>query len=87
MLFRSRKINYNYFQQFDSGMISSMKLLMDNAGQTQITFFKYKPGGWQFSTEEACSDSEAFNPHSGQGKGNDGAAHSRAICGIQFTKL
>ncbi len=81
-----KKMNYGYFQQFDSRMILSLKNLLGDTGQTELTFFKYHSSGWQFSSEEECNNAEAFNPHTGQGKGIDGAAHSRAICGIQFKK-
>lgn len=81
-----QKINYGYFQQFDSRMIASLNSLLGEAGQTELIFFKYLSSGWQFSNEEECNKAEAFNPHTGQGKGTDGAAHSRAICGIQLTK-
>ena len=81
-----QKINYGYFQQFDSLMVTSLNHMLESEGQSELTFFRYHSGGWHFSRMEECNDAEAFNPHTGQGKGIDGAAHSRSICGIQFTK-
>lgn len=79
-------IDYGYFQQFDSEMIQRIVRLLKPTGICQLTFFRYVSTGWIFSTESECSECEAYNPHTGQGKGPDGAAHSRAVCAIHFTK-
>ncbi len=81
-----KNINYGFFQQFDSKMLQIILGIMNQEGTSTTTFFKYSPEGWNFSEEKSCIECESFNPHTGEGRGDDGAAHSRAICGIQFIK-
>ena len=78
--------NYGFFQQFDSEMVGTIFQLLKKSGTPESTFYKYLQGGWTLSTETECIDAESFNPHTGEGRGSDGAAHSRAICALQFTK-
>jgi hypothetical protein len=82
-----KNINYGFFQQFDSKMLAAILNLMNKYGTPACTFYKYLPDGWTVSNEQDCRDSESFNPHTGEGRGEDGAAHSRAICALQFTKF
>jgi len=81
-----KNINYGFFQQFDSTMLDVIRKIMDAEGKVEFTFFKYQVEGWLYSNEESCRDAESFNPHTGQGRQNDGAAHSRAICALRFIK-
>jgi SAM-dependent methyltransferase len=81
-----KKLNYGYFQQFSAQMIKEILDIFEKSGNVQLTYFRYSASGWKFSNETDCNEAEAFNPHTGQGKGNDGAAHSRAVCAIHFTR-
>jgi len=78
--------NHNFFQQFDSGMVEKMLNEFSQQGTFETTFFKYFPTGWVIAKKEDCEDAASFNPHTGIGKGTDGAAHSRCICCIKFFK-
>jgi len=78
--------NHGFFQQFDSEMVNRIHELLKNLGSIMYTYFKYEKEGWELSNQENCNDAFSFNPHTGVGKGNDGAAHSRAICCIKFIK-
>jgi len=78
--------NYEFFQQFDSEMVEHITSYLQQQGELEIEYFKYEQTGWTHSTVEGCNNSISFNPHTGEGKGNDGAAHSRAICCIKFIK-
>jgi hypothetical protein len=51
-----------------------------------LTFFEYLPNGWVVSSQEQYKSAESYNPHTGKGKKDDFAAHSRAICCIKFFK-
>lgn len=78
--------NHEFFQQFDREMVVRINDIMNDLGSCELTFFKYLPEGWIFSTQEDCDESESFNPHTQKGKKDDFAAHSRAICCIKFVK-
>jgi len=78
--------NHGYFQQFDSEMIQRIENLLQAKGRLQTYFFKYTQKGWVASDQKSSEASRAFNPHTGLGKGDDGAAHSRAICCIKFIR-
>lgn len=78
--------NHGFFQQFDAEMLSRIVQLFDNKGIYSPTFFKYLPKGWVFCNEDDCSDIGSFNPHTGVGKLDDGAAHCRSVCCIKFEK-
>ncbi len=78
--------NHGFFQQFDEEMLKKILHNIDNIGNYQLTFFCYSAQGWSFCSQENCKNIESFNPHTGRGKGNDGAAHCRSICCIKFIK-
>jgi len=78
--------NHGFFQQYDNEMVGRMRNELDANGQTTLTFFKYSKEGWAVSKQENCEDATSYNPHTGLGKGTDGAAHSRCICCIKFIK-
>jgi SAM-dependent methyltransferase len=78
--------NHNFFQQFDNEMLARMLDEFSGHGTFETTFFKYFSTGWMIVKKEDCEDATSFNPHTGIGKGNDGAAHSRSICCIKFLK-
>lgn len=78
--------NHGFFQQFDHEMLErALKVFME-FGQCKTTFFRYDKSSWVVSNAEECAHVKAYNPHTGKGKGNDGAAHCRSICTIHFTK-
>jgi SAM-dependent methyltransferase len=78
--------NYGFFQQFDEEMVLRMERIFEKSGQSDVYHFKYSFNGWQRSGAAACKDMTSYNPHTGEDKGTDGAAHSRSICCIRFTK-
>lgn len=78
--------NHNFFQQLDSEMVNKILNLFKNLGTHEVTFFQYKNDSWNFSNINDVSDLESFNPHTGKGKKDDFAAHSRAIACIEFKK-
>lgn len=78
--------NHGFFQQFDDEMVSRITNEMKDLGSCELTFFKYLPDGWIFTSQEECNDSESFNPHTQIGKKDDFAAHSRAICCVKFIR-
>jgi SAM-dependent methyltransferase len=78
--------NHGFFQQFDAEMLSKMNAELQQSGTFTLTFFRYFKDGWKLVSQTECDDSESFNPHTGVGKGNDGAAHCRGICGVNFKK-
>ena len=78
--------NHGFFQQFDSEMVDRMLSLISRKCNVSETYFKYLQTGWIFSNRQECCFAESYNPHTGIGKGNDNAAHSRAICCLEITK-
>jgi len=79
-------INYNFFQQFDSEMLDRIEEFLNCKGDLRISFVKYVKGGWNFCEKEECKNTISYNPHTGEGKGNDGAAHCRSVCFVKFFK-
>ncbi|MBL0742456.1 class I SAM-dependent methyltransferase [Chryseolinea lacunae] len=77
---------HGFFQQMDAEMIGRLADTLQPFGSLELTFFKYLKEGWSRATQQECNDAESYNPHTGKGLKNDGAAHSRAICCIEFTK-
>lgn len=78
--------HHGFFQQFDLEMIDRIIDALRNFGQMNIDYLKYSINGWNFCDYSDCKDIESFNPHTGKGKGIDGAAHCRAVCCIKFIK-
>jgi hypothetical protein len=78
--------NHGFFQQFDSEMISQIKESLKPYGFLNEIYYKYNKDGWGLSNKDECKDAQSYNPHTGIGKGNDNAAHSRAISCIKFIK-
>ena len=78
--------NHGFFQQFDNEMLQKIIEVLSINYNCKLNFAKYQIDGWHFAKEAECSDSFSYNPHTGVGKGEDGAAHSRAICFVQALK-
>jgi hypothetical protein len=78
--------NHGFFQQLDEEMLGRLLDVLRTRGHFNTSFFKYEKAGWRVSAMEMCKESESFNPHTGHGKKEDGAAHSRSICCVSFTK-
>lgn len=78
--------NHGFFQQLDSEMLDRILEIMNVKGNAECYFYKYEKEGWQTTTKEDCKEIVSYNPHTGKGKGSDGAAHCRSICCIRFTK-
>ena len=78
--------NHGFFQQFDQEMLSKILDLFMGKGKTEVDYFKYEKEGWRFAEQSELSEVASYNPHTGKGKGNDGAAHCRSIACIEFVK-
>lgn len=78
--------NHGFFQQFDSEMVDRIRNYFNEKGEMQIDFLKYSKEGWNFRNEDDCKNAVSYNPHTGKGKGDDGAAHCRSVCCIKFSK-
>lgn len=78
--------NYGFFQQFDAEMVGKIFEKFSATGSFKDDYLLYSQNGWQFKTADECKDSISYNPHNGQGKGTDGAAHCRCVCCIEFIK-
>lgn len=78
--------NHDFFQQFDSEMLNQLTLLLNRFGTFEIDFFKYERDGWRFAALEELSAVKSYNPHTGKGKLDDGAAHCRSVACIEFHK-
>ena len=78
--------NHIFFQQFDSEMLSSVEEVFMNYGNFEISFIRYLKSGWVFASKPECLNIESYNPHTGKGKADDGAAHCRCVCLIKFKK-
>ena len=78
--------NHGFFQQFDREMVQQMEDLVSANSNSKKSFMRYEKNGWVFATQEKCDNSISYNPHTGKGKGDDNAAHSRAICFLQIIK-
>ena len=72
-------MNYGFFQQFDSEMVQELERLLGQHGTVFSRFFRYQGTGWAECNSHSWQDAVSFNPHTGVGKGEDGAAHCRAI--------
>lgn len=77
---------HGFFQQFDADMIRTVLDTLEFHGKATTNYVLYTSFGWTFASVEACAQAESHNPRTGKGKGSDGAAHSRAICCIDFIK-
>ncbi len=78
--------NHGFFQQFDAEMVKRVIDRLTNEGKCTENYLLYTANGWIESEAEACKDVVSYNPHSGKGKGSDGAAHCRCICCITYIK-
>lgn len=78
--------DHGFFQQFDSDMLGLLQDQLRLSGRSITEFLLYSTEGWQFAKQVDCEKVESYNPHTGRGKGTDGAAHCRCICCISFTK-
>ena len=78
--------NYGFFQQFDKRMLDEMADRLKNSGNFRCDFFKYERDGWRFAEQHELTDVLAYNPHTGEDKLDDGAAHCRGIACIEFDK-
>jgi hypothetical protein len=78
--------NYGFFQQLDEEMVGKILQKFDHNGAYTIAYLKYEKEGWRFSELNEMKEVVSYNPHTGEGKGDDGAAHCRGIACIEFTK-
>ncbi|NMH86359.1 methyltransferase domain-containing protein [Flavivirga algicola] len=78
--------NHGFFQQFDEEMLNKILELFQNIGTYKLDFFHYKKQGWEFAKQAELVDVVSYNPHTGKGKHEDGAAHCRSVVCIHFIK-
>lgn len=78
--------NHGFFQQFDEEMVKRITDTLELNGTQTKEFIIYSKNGWRFDKQENCNGSVSYNPHTGKGKGDDGAAHCRCVCCINFAK-
>jgi len=78
--------NHGFFQQFDDEMLQRIFDLFEGKGNIETDYFKYEKEGWRFAEKNELSQVESYNPHTGKGKSDDGAAHCRSIACIKFLK-
>jgi SAM-dependent methyltransferase len=77
---------HGFFQQFDEEMLQRILELFDGNGSYNLDFFKYEKEGWRFADRSELHAIQSYNPHTGIGKLDDGAAHCRSIACIEFIK-
>jgi SAM-dependent methyltransferase len=80
--FGSRQ-NLGWYQVFDDLMVTQLVEAFAPASH-QIEYFRYSEQGWQRSNAEDVRNAAVFDVHSGQGRGNDRAASSRAIACLRL---
>jgi SAM-dependent methyltransferase len=75
--------NLGWYQVFDRAMVAQ---LVDAFGPAshEIEYFRYSVDGWQRSDAESAKEAVVFDVHSGQGRGDDRAASSRAIACLRL---
>lgn len=78
--------HHGFFQQFDKEMLQRTIALFEGKGNVKTDYFKYERDGWRFAEQQELSQVMSFNPHTGKGKSDDGAAHCRSIACIEFIK-
>ncbi len=78
--------NHGFFQQFDDEMTEKILDLLTKTGEVQTNFFSYTKTGWVACTQSDCNEIVSYNPHTGRGKGEDGAAHCRAVACLHLSK-
>jgi SAM-dependent methyltransferase len=78
--------NHGFFQQFDDEMLNRILFVFDDIGAYELDFFQYKNDSWNFATKEELRNVVSYNPHSGKGKLDDGAAHCRSVVCVHFIK-
>ncbi len=78
--------HHGFFQQLDQEMLARITDFLADKGQLETHFYQYAGNAWQVSSQAQCNNEESFNPHTGRGKKDDHAAHSRAICCLKFIK-
>lgn len=79
--------NHGFFQQFDDEMLDKLVSVIKDKGTIEFDFFKYEKHGWRFAKREELENVQSFNPHTGKGKLDDGAAHCRSIVCLEFKKV
>jgi SAM-dependent methyltransferase len=75
--------DFQWFQVFDGEMIDLL-IGAFNPSSFELEFFQYTKGGWRRALQTEVENETAFDPHSGRGKSDDGAASSRAVACIQL---
>lgn len=78
--------HHGFFQQFDGEMLQKILDLLSDKGHIDTDFFKYESNGWRFASKPELAQVVSYNPHTGKGKLDDGAAHCRSIACIEFIK-
>lgn len=77
------RYNFGWYQVFDAVMVRQIVDAFRPSRHT-IEYFAYTEQGWHRAEAEQVKDAVAFDVHTGQGKGNDRAASSRAIACLRL---
>ena len=79
-----RKMEYGWFQQFDSTMVDEIMVMLKPANFSE-TYFRYVGTGWELADRLACSDSLSFHddPRAGQ---QDVPKAAGAVVALELTK-
>jgi SAM-dependent methyltransferase len=80
--FGSRQ-NLGWYQVFDDLMVRQLVEAFEPSSY-HIEYFRYSEQGWQRSDAEGVKDATVFDVHTGQGRGNDRAASSRAVACLRL---
>ncbi len=77
---------HGWLQQFDAAMIEQVKVVFAGTTRAEV-YYRYKNGGWQVDSPEACADLSYFNIHETGTFEEDGLAAARAVCCVDLEKL
>jgi SAM-dependent methyltransferase len=78
-----KRQNLGWYQVFDEPMVQEL-IAAFRPISYQVEYFRYSEFGWQRSNADGVRDAVVFDLHSGQGRGNDRAASSRAIACLRL---
>jgi len=78
--------HHGFFQQFNDEMLEILIQELNQNGKCETAFFRYLKQGWCSCLQLDCANIKSYNPHTKKGEAEDGAAHCRSICCINFKK-
>ena len=75
--------NHGWLQQFDAGMVATVKAAFDGRCAAEV-YYRYTPHGWQVSAPGECDQLQYFNIHAEASFPPDGAAAARAVVCLEL---